>query len=242
VPSDPQVVRRNIAVVLLAINSGFTDAVGYLALGGSFTSVMTGNMVLLGLSAGTSDGHLALSCAIAIVSFIGGCAAGTHLAGSHQRDDPVWPRQVSLALTVQLVIALAFSIGWWVSGNGPDGNWRTVWLAVNAVALGMQSSSVQRFGVSGLSTTYLTGTLTQMVIRLTSTRNVRTVGLSGPLLLGLVGGAVLAALLATYTPGAVPVAQPVLLALALLRPWIGNKAIRPRLSSSRITRSARGSA
>ena len=42
---------RQVILVLLSLNSGATDAVGFVALGGAFTSVMTGNMILLGISA-----------------------------------------------------------------------------------------------------------------------------------------------------------------------------------------------
>lgn len=41
-------------------------------------------------------------------------------------------------------------------------------LGVNAVALGIQSTAVLRLGISGLSTTYLTGTLTLLVASLTN--------------------------------------------------------------------------
>jgi len=44
--------RRHSLVVVLTFDTGCADATGFLALGGAFSSVMTGNMVLLGLSAG----------------------------------------------------------------------------------------------------------------------------------------------------------------------------------------------
>jgi uncharacterized membrane protein YoaK (UPF0700 family) len=47
--------KRNALVVVLIVASGSVDAVGFLRLGGVFTSVMTANMVLLGVSAGTRD-------------------------------------------------------------------------------------------------------------------------------------------------------------------------------------------
>ena len=44
---------------MLTFLTGCADAIGFLALGGAFASVMTGNMVLLGLSAGRGDADLA---------------------------------------------------------------------------------------------------------------------------------------------------------------------------------------
>lgn len=51
-PSDVTPRGRAVLVVLLAVNSAYLDAVGFLALGAAFTSVMTGNMVLLGALGG----------------------------------------------------------------------------------------------------------------------------------------------------------------------------------------------
>ncbi len=80
-------------------------------------------------------------------------------------------------------------------------------LAAPAAALGLQSIAIQRFGVFGLSTTYLTGTLTTVVIRLVPGHGVRAVRHSALILLGLVvGAAAIAGLLAS-----VPMLAPVLL-------------------------------
>jgi uncharacterized membrane protein YoaK (UPF0700 family) len=45
-------VIRSGLVVLLTIASGFSDALGYVALGHVFTANMTGNSILLGLAMG----------------------------------------------------------------------------------------------------------------------------------------------------------------------------------------------
>jgi uncharacterized membrane protein YoaK (UPF0700 family) len=76
-----------------------------------------------------------------------------------------------------------------------------------ALALGIQSSTVQRFGVSGMSTTYLTGTLTTVVMRLAAGRRVREVWHSIEILVGLVAGAAAGALLVVLVPLAAPVLQ-----------------------------------
>ena len=66
---------------------------------------------------------------------------------------------------------------------------------------------MQRFGVSGLSTTYLTGTLTTIVIRVTSGKKLAEVSHSLWILLGLVTGAAIGALLVRHLPVAVPLVQ-----------------------------------
>src|SRR4051795_462481 len=79
---SPNARLRQTMVVTLAVVSGATDAIGLLALGGAFTSVMTGNLVLLGVSASSTDGVLAVAAGGAILAFCTGAALGARLAGS----------------------------------------------------------------------------------------------------------------------------------------------------------------
>jgi hypothetical protein len=121
-----------------------------------------------------------------------------------------------------------FAVGWWSCGGHPRGWQQLALLAVNAVALGVQSSSVQRFGVSGLSTTYLTGTLTTAVVRLASGHSPRQVLHSMQLLGGLIGGAALGALAVVDAPTLVPLVQigslTLVLSAAVLRSSVGGLA------------------
>jgi uncharacterized membrane protein YoaK (UPF0700 family) len=207
--------RRHVLVVLLAVNSGATDALGFLALGGAFTSVMTGNMVLSGTGLATGDWKLVLLAASAILCFCVGCAAGARVAGTPQEGDGAWPRPICWALTVQLVITAAFAAGWWFVDAEPSDLTALCFLVMNAVGLGIQSSAVQRFGQSGLSTTYLTGTLTTLVVRLTTGRAHPGLRRSADILAGLIGGAALAAALMSWAPMTAPTVQLVCLAAVL---------------------------
>ena len=198
---------RQTLVVALAVVSGATDAIGLLTLGGAFTSVMTGNLVILGLSASSADGALAIASGGAIVAFCAGAAIGARLAGSPQAGDRIWPRPVTIGLAVELVFMAAYAVGWWISGGSPGPVAGLAMLFATALALGIQSSTVQRFGVSGMSTTYLTGTLTTVVMRLASGRGVREVWHSIEILLGLVAGAAAGAGLLLLAPLLAPVLQ-----------------------------------
>jgi uncharacterized membrane protein YoaK (UPF0700 family) len=198
---------RQVLVVVLAVVSGATDAIGFLALGGAFTSVMTGNLVLLGVSASAADGVLAVASGGAILAFCAGAALGARVAGSPAAGDPTWPARVTLGLTVEFGFIAVYAIGWWITGASPGPAAGLGLLFVTAAALGVQSSTVQRFGVSGMSTTYLTGTLTTVVMRLATGRGVREVWHSVEILLGLVAGAAAGALLAVLVPLAAPVLQ-----------------------------------
>jgi uncharacterized membrane protein YoaK (UPF0700 family) len=206
-PSPATARLRQTLVVTLAVVSGATDAIGLLALGGAFTSVMTGNMVLLGVAASSADGALAASSGLAILAFCAGAALGARLAGVPVAGDPVWPRPVTVALGVELVLFAGYAVGWWVTGGNPGRGLALVLLLCTAVGLGIQSSTVQRFGVSGMSTTYLTGTLTTVVIRLATGRGVREVWHSIEILLGLIAGAAAGALLVLHLPLVAPALQ-----------------------------------
>src|SRR3954463_4410217 len=106
-PSPSTARLRQTLVVTLAVVSGATDTIGLLALGGAFTSVMTGNMVLLGVAASSADGTLAASSGFAIPAFCAGAALGARLAGSAQKGDRVWPRPVTVALAVEFLFVAA---------------------------------------------------------------------------------------------------------------------------------------
>ena len=221
---------RQYLLVLLAVTSGATDAIGFVALGGAFTSVMTGNMVLIGLSVAKSDGTVALRSALAIVLFMAGCVVGSRLAGQPAEGDPLWPRQVTRAMWVEFAAFGAYAIGWWLSGSHPIGNVQLVLLSANAIALGVQSSAVLRFGVSGLSTTYMTGTLTTMMAALAAGRHPRLVLPSAEIIAGLIGGAAAATLLAIYVPVVAPLLQLGLVLVVIVTATVRFGAPKPALS------------
>jgi uncharacterized membrane protein YoaK (UPF0700 family) len=212
--------RRELLVVALAVLSGATDAIGFLALGGAFTSVMTGNMVLLGIGIGQHDGSLVLHAAAALVAFAAGVAIGTRIVGQAREGDPVWPPAVTRALTVELALFVLFAIGWEAAGGAPEAELtQLLLLATTAVALGIQSGTILRFGVPGLSSTYLTGTLTSAVARLAGGRPVRDVVGNLKLLAGVIAGAAAGGLLQQEAPRFAPLLQLALLVAVLVGAW-----------------------
>lgn len=202
---DPRVRQR--LVVLLAVHSGYTDAVGFLALGGAFTSVMTGNMVLFGLSVARGQWTLTAHTCAAIASYILGCVVGARIAGAAIAEQPPWPATVSRALRVELLAFSLFALGWLGAGGHPGAAAQLGLLALNAAGLGIQSSAIQRLGVSGLSTTYMTGTLTTAMAQLATGKGLRSAGPSLQLLIGLIAGAMFGAIVTREWRLSLPVAQ-----------------------------------
>ena len=211
--------RRHRLLLLLAFTSGAIDAVGLVALGGVFTSVMTGNMIFLGAGMATGDEEGALRALVAILAFMTGAFVGARIAGSSRQHDDPWPRAVSIALTVELLLLLGFSAAWWFSAGDPGARLQILLLATVAIALGVQSSAILRFGIQGLSTTYMTGTMTSIMSALAARRHPKNVVASAQILVSLISGAGAAAVVHEVAPLAVPVLQfgPVLLVLACAR-------------------------
>jgi uncharacterized membrane protein YoaK (UPF0700 family) len=196
--------QRDGLVVLLTLVTGAIDAIGLTRLGGVFTSVMTGNMVLLGLSVAKANVSIVYHTAVAFGGYVVGSLVGARVAGHHDGErDGLWPRPIVRALAVELAFLVVFGVWWELVAGAPNTGAAYAMLALNAVALGVQSAAVLRFGISGLSTTYLTGTLTQLVASLTKRRE-PIQGRSVFILLALIGGAALGAAVALNAPRAAP--------------------------------------
>ena len=206
----------DVLAVGLAAASGATDAISFLRLGSVFTSVMTGNLVLLGLSVARRDGAQAAHALVAISAFAAGVAAASRIGGRATGERP-WSRGVGAALVVELAVLCVF-LGLWegVSHGRPSGPAQLVQLACAALALGIQSGAVRAMGIAGLSTTYLTGTLTALVgTSATGGRlNRRSVVLLAAVAVGAAGGGALAVGLTSVAP-----VLPVVLVLLVVTGW-----------------------
>ncbi|MFB9839202.1 DUF1275 family protein, partial [Actinoallomurus acaciae] len=73
----PRTGRLMAAVVLLALGSGAVDAFSFAALGAVFASVMTGNLVLLGVSVVHAHLDEAMAAVSAITAYVAGVLAAS---------------------------------------------------------------------------------------------------------------------------------------------------------------------
>ncbi|MGB9278821.1 MAG: YoaK family protein [Pseudonocardiaceae bacterium] len=160
---------RNVPLTFLAIaltfGTGAMDVASFTRLGGVFSSVMTGNLVLLGLAAARPSGDLAAHTALAFAGYVTGAALGTWIAGPSRPHGQTWPVAVTLTLVVELAVMGAFSAGWELTQGQPAGGPQLVLVVVATLGMGLQSAAVRGLGAS-VSTTYLTGTLTGVVASL----------------------------------------------------------------------------
>ncbi len=106
------------------------------------------------------------------------------------------------ALVAELILLAGFTAGWEISGARPAGWVQFCVLATAAAAMGVQSSTVRSMGLSEVSTTYLTGTLTGLVSSLVSPGQDTPHGLRRfGVLIGLAAGASLSGLLVAVGGG-----------------------------------------
>src|SRR5215467_15860075 len=184
---------RDSLVVVLTLTTGAVDAVSFLALGNVFSSVITGNLVLLGLAAGTGRPELAVHSGVAIAGYVAGVTAGAPLAAQRHHATGTWPPSVTVTLAVELVIMVAFTVGWELAGTHPSGRGQLALVAVLAAAMGLQAVAVRRLGQ--MSTTYLTSTLTALLAGLVTGSKpdgmARSLGVLATLIIGATVASVL---------------------------------------------------
>ena len=195
---------RDSLVVVLALTTGAMDAATYLRLGKVFSSVITGNLALLGVAAGQQNLSLAENGGLALAGYGLGVLIGGAIAGIPEGRQPVWPRQVTMTLAAELLVLAAFSGGWLASDGHPAGGGRLALLVVAGGAMGMQSTAVRRLGQ--MSTTYLTSTLTGLLQALAIRRWPSQWQRSTGVLAAFVAGAALGAVAALESPSLVPAA------------------------------------
>jgi uncharacterized membrane protein YoaK (UPF0700 family) len=203
---------RDGLVVALALTSGAVDAVTFVRLGKVFSSVITGNLALLGIAAGQREGSLAMSGGLALAGYGLGVIAGRVIEGTVV-DQRIWPRRTTLTLAAELLVLAGFSAGWLATSGSPVGGARVVLVMVGAAAMGMQASAVRRLGQ--MSSTYLTSTLTGLLEAFAIRRWPADWQRSTGVILAVVAGAALGAAAATSAESLVPVAVLVPLAVVV---------------------------
>jgi uncharacterized membrane protein YoaK (UPF0700 family) len=189
---------RDGLLMLLTLTTGAVDASCFLHLGNVFSSVITGNLVLLGVAGATRSGSLAIHSGTALAGYSAGVLIGAPIATKRARGGETWPLSVTVTLAAEFCVLAGFSVGWELTGGSPGSMARLLLIAALAIAMGIQSAAVRELG--GMSTTYLTGTLTAVITEL-ATRD-RTPGFARSLgvLAAIVSGAVAGGFVAEHAP------------------------------------------
>lgn len=160
----PPDTARDVILAFLAVAAGCVDAASFLGLGQVLTAAMTGNTVLLGLALGQADVQAALRSSVALLGFFAGTLLGAAIV--ERGDRPIWSPAVAAALAVELVLLAALAAAWQLAEGHLPIDPRYPLIALAGLAMGLQSVVAHRAGVTGIATTYVTGTLTTLATRL----------------------------------------------------------------------------
>ncbi|MCO6007824.1 DUF1275 domain-containing protein [Actinoallomurus purpureus] len=217
--------------MLLALGSGAADAFSFVALGAVFTSVMTGNLILLGIAVVHADLGAGVRAAVSITAYASGVlGAATWLRGAGPPGPGPWPRRVVGALGVVPTAQAVVLAGWLASAGRPGAVAQVALVAVAAAAMGVQGTAVNALAVSGAATTYLTGTLTALMTEVATTGSPVTMRRRFAVLGAALAGAALEAVLLVWARPAAP-ALPLAAALTVVTVAVPRRAGRgPRRS------------
>ena len=217
--------RRDFLVVVLAFGSGVADVTTFLALGKVFSSVITGNLVILGLAAASTEPNQALRAGLAVAGYSAGVLIGVPIAGRARQAaaQRIWPAPVTAALCAEACLLVAFTAGWETGRHSYAG--QVVLLVLLSAAMGIQSAAVLRLG--DMSATYLTGTLTGVLSSLV--RRERRDGRSRDIsVLGaVVAGAAIGAFLIRTAPDWLPIAALIPIATVITTASRARWALEP---------------
>jgi uncharacterized membrane protein YoaK (UPF0700 family) len=195
-------------LLTLSCAAGCVDAVSYLKLGNVFTANMTGHAVLLGIAVVEGKTQTTLYALLAIAGFISGAAWGGWITTYSARDGR-WSRDVTRVLVHESVALVALALVW-VAIATPSAALVPCAISASAFAMGLQSAAMRSLNISGVATTYITGTLTSLacmtVERIRKRKNAELpetppdTALLGAVWIIYVLGAVLGAMAATHAP------------------------------------------
>lgn len=209
----PHTRRLHLMLLLLSFGAGAADAFAFLALNGTFTANMTGNLVLAALFTRPGFGTTLLCALVAIAVFGAVLYTGFRAtrapaqAATPTPGSPALRPIVTRLLLPSLVAQLAVVVLWMLGGAGDDVLLllKCVVIALSAASLALQTVAAKKLSdTSGVTTTYVTGTLTTTMQALAerSDRGQRFRALS---ILALPAGALAAAALYQAAPPAGPV-------------------------------------
>jgi uncharacterized membrane protein YoaK (UPF0700 family) len=145
------------ALLLLTLTTGLVDAVAFLGLGRVFTANMTGNVVFLAFAIAGAHGLSVSASLVALGCVLVGAGGGGRLARAMEPAPRRWLVTASGGETLLLAGAVVMAIGVPINGSFSQ-DWPIV--ALTAAAMGIRNATVRRLGVTDLTTTVLTLTLT----------------------------------------------------------------------------------
>ena len=149
---------RNEQLLLLTGTAGCFDAISFLGDGHVFSANMTGSTVLLGIALGQGHIGASLNSALALVGYCLGVFVGALFLGRAPAR-PIWTSRVTAAVALESAALLLYALLWLFIGPRIE----LALILLSTLAMGQQSATALYLGITGITTTYLTGTLTRLM-------------------------------------------------------------------------------
>lgn len=225
--------RTIIVLGLLAFTAGALDGSLFSLYDKAFASIMTGNMILLGVAAASGSVQQLVVLSAALAGYVSGVFVGARTVKGYSElfHANRWPSRIIICLSTTcglLVCALAFTL---VSSG--DSRLLPLLFFSLATAMGIMAAAVRRIGHS-VSATYLTGAITQFWERIATRSPLAETGKAslmsvGSLVLGAVSGGVLSDHIQEWSL-VVPISSTLTAIIVLV---IGNALQRPDVSAQK---------
>jgi uncharacterized membrane protein YoaK (UPF0700 family) len=227
----------------LSLATGMYEAICFLSFGKVFTAAMTGNLVLLGIGvAGTHQpaGPNAVTVVISLAAFAAGVALAIPILKAFRGEAeanhvfPAWPRRVSIALAIALVLQAAF-VAVWVTAASPA-RLAYILMALSALALGLQANAIRSLNVPSISTTAFTAAYIDLFSGLvTWSLNAHSARRLSASVVAMAAGALLGDLMLSHAHSYAPVVPTVVTAVVIAIAWV---ALKPRATSGPVGQQA----
>jgi len=151
-------------LLLLTWIAGMLDGLSYIR-AHVFTANMTGNLVLLGVHLMDDDIPDALRSLVALGAFALGCILAAFLMLRHEEAEH---SSLTLGFAAEMLLLTAFAILYELEGARRGVIEEGALIFSAAMALAVQSVTVRRLRVSGVVTTFITGTITTSLVEAVS--------------------------------------------------------------------------
>ncbi len=153
------------SIVLLAyvltFTAGLINAVTVLGLGDIFASLMTGNVVFIGLAIGGAEDFSAWRSGLAIIAFLAGAAIGGRIAASAKKK-PLRTWLLPVAAIEATLLLGAAAVAHVHIGRSTEATMAPavlITIALASLAMGVRNSTISELDLPDLKTTVLTLTL-----------------------------------------------------------------------------------
>lgn len=154
---------RDLLFVVLTCVAGSVDALSVFGLGGVFTSLLSGNTIVLAAYLVQGHSARALLAIFVFVGYIPGAALAA-LFLKQEKHNTEWTKRITQTLGIEVIFLMVLVVATYFSHNYSSFDIYLVFIA--AFSMGIQYTCAKQVNRIGVITTMVTGTLSSLVSRL----------------------------------------------------------------------------